>query len=219
MGQPTSMGGPKSAADRPRPPGRPRDATCDGAIVTAVLEAFVEDGFDGMTVERIAERAGVGRATIYRRWPTKADLIVAAIRQRSFGNVHDPCTGDLAADIESMLTQAQAAMCAEHRIIYVLEIEMQRHPELGELFRRDFLDERRAAFRQIFSRAIDNGQLPPDADVDLLGQIGPAVIWHSLTILRRLPDPDLPRRLTKVLLGHAGMTDPEPAKRQPLPAG
>jgi AcrR family transcriptional regulator len=187
--------------------------------MAAVLDSFVEDGFDGMTVDRIAERVGVGRATIYRRWPTKADLIVNAIRMRTFENMHEPSTDDLAGDLESMLTQALAAMTAEHRMVQVMQIEMQRHPELGEVFRRDFLDERRAAFARIFVRAVECGQLPPDADVELLGQIGPAIIWHSLTILAQAPDPDLPRRLTRILLGHAGLTEQELATPQPAPAG
>jgi AcrR family transcriptional regulator len=206
MGQPASRGAPPSAVASPRPPGRPRDTACDGAILAAVLDSFVEDGFDGLTVDRIAERAGVGRATIYRRWPTKADLVVDAIRKRTFEEIRDPSTGDLAADVEAMLTQALAAMSAE-RLVHVLQVEVQRHPELGETLRRDVFDERGAAFRQVFARAIDNGQLPSDADIDLLAQIGPAVIWHSLTILGRLPDPDLPGRLTTILLGGAGTTE------------
>jgi AcrR family transcriptional regulator len=169
--------------------------------VAAVIDSFVEDGYDGMTVDRIAERAGVGRATIYRRWPTKTDLIVDAIRKRTFATIEDPDSGDLITDFESMVTQAQASMSAEHRLIQVLQIEMQRHPELGVAFRRDFVEERREAFRQIFKRAITAGQLPPDADVELLLQIGPAVIWHSFTVLDRPPDPDLPHRLAILLLG------------------
>lgn len=204
-------------ANRPRPPGRPRDAACDAAIMTAVLDTFVEDGFDGLTVDRIAERAGVGRATIYRRWPTKADLVVNAVRKRTFDHIQEPATGDLAGDLESMLTQAQAAMTTEHRLIQVMQIEMQRHPELGEIFRRDILDERRAAFVRVFIRAVEAGQLPPDADVELLGQIGPATIWHSLTVLGQ-PDPDLPRRLTRILLGHASVTTPDMATPLPAPA-
>jgi AcrR family transcriptional regulator len=161
-----------------------------------------------MTVDRVAERAGVGRATVYRRWPSKADLLVDAIRNRTFQDIRDPQTGDVAADVESMLTQMQAAMLAEHRLVQVLQIEMQRHPELGEVFRRDFIEERRSVFLGVLQRAIDHGQLPPDADIALLVQIGPAVIWHNLTILDRPPDPDLPGRLTAVLLGHAGVSRP-----------
>ena len=164
------------------------------------------------SIDRIAERAGVGRATVYRRWPTKTDLIVAAVRKRTFEAIEEPDTGDLAADFEALLSQAQAAMVTEYRLVQALQIEMQRHPELAEAFRRDLLDERRAVFRRLFERAIDRGQLPSDADLDLFAQIGPAVIWHSLTILNRLPDADLPGRLTAMLLGNtrtevAGLSD------------
>src|ERR1700730_11831053 len=99
-----------------------------------------------MTVDRVAEKAGVSRATIYGRWPTKPHLLVEAIRKRTFQDIQDPQTGDVAADVESMLTQAQTAMLAEHRLVQVLQIEMQRHPELGVVFRRDFIEERRAVF-------------------------------------------------------------------------
>src|SRR3979411_2634919 len=100
-----------------RPPGRPRDSACDDAIGAAVLETLVEDGYDGMTMDRVAERAGVGRATIYRRWPSQADMIVHAIRQRSFDNIHDSDTGDPRADFQAMLQQAAAAMTREHRLL------------------------------------------------------------------------------------------------------
>src|SRR3982074_978239 len=133
MGPLVSKGG-STPAETGRSPGRPRNPLCDGAIAAAVLESFVEDGYDGMTVDRVAERAGVGRATVYRRWPAQADLLGDAIRHRPLHDIRRPQTGDVAADVESMLAQMQAAMLAEHRLVQVLQIEMQRHPELGEVF-------------------------------------------------------------------------------------
>ena len=80
-----------------RPPGRPRSERSHQAIVVATLELLAEQGFQQLTMEQVARRAGVGKATIYRRWPAKADLVKDAIRYFS-AELPVPDTGTLAGD-------------------------------------------------------------------------------------------------------------------------
>jgi AcrR family transcriptional regulator len=87
----------------PRRAGRPRSEEADRAILDAALDALVDDGYGGMSIERIAAKAGVGKATIYRRWNGKAEILVEALRRRACFDVPLVDTGDLRADLLTIL--------------------------------------------------------------------------------------------------------------------
>lgn len=183
-----------------RAPGRPRNEAVEGAVADATLACLVEEGYAGMSIERVAARAGVSRATVYRRWATKADMVVDAIRSRSFSDVDVVDTGDVRVDLVALLTQVQHCMSTEHAIIQALHVEQRRHAELGEAFRTRFLAERRAVVEALLRRAVDRGQLPAGTDIELLAAAGPAIIWHELTLLAGPPDPTLPGRIVALLV-------------------
>src|SRR4051794_12263274 len=84
-----------AAGDVPLRGGRPRDPACDAAILRAAVEVFVECGYAGVSMEGVAARAGVGKATIYRRYASKAQLVVDAVRCGLSVDDHLPDTGDL----------------------------------------------------------------------------------------------------------------------------
>ena len=87
-----------------RRPGRPRSAEADLAILEAAVDLFAEGGFDGLTVEGVAARANVGKATIYRRYPCKVDLVIAASRSFALdGDDLPPDTGDTRADLHALV--------------------------------------------------------------------------------------------------------------------
>jgi AcrR family transcriptional regulator len=183
-----------------RPLGRPRNTAADEAVATAVLDCLVEDGYEGMTIDRVAARAGVGRATIYRRWPSKADMVIDAVRRRTFTSFEAPDTGTLRGDLEQLYAAVQACMSAEHGILQRLHLEQARHPELATALRSTVIAERRAVVERVLHRGVARGELPADTDIELLAAVGPAVIWQQLTLLGRDPDPDLPRRLADLLV-------------------
>src|ERR1700710_2802836 len=83
--------------------GRPRDPSRDEAIVAATLAIFAEEGYAGVTIEGVAARAGVGKATVYRRWVSKEQLVVDAVKLGCHLTDHLPDTGDVRADLASML--------------------------------------------------------------------------------------------------------------------
>ena len=184
--------------------GRPRNCDTEERVAAAVLDALIEEGYEGMSVDRVARRAGVGRATIYRRWPAKADMIVDAIARRAFDHISVPDSGDLRTDLELMLSQVQECLTDEHRIIQAVNVEQLRHPDLGEAFRTRFLAKRRADMRSILERAVERGELSEHEDLELLGSTGPALIWQRLTLFGGRPPADLPRRIADFLL--AGRT-------------
>ena len=197
-----AAGGPDIACARR--PGRPRNEGAEGAVTDAILACLVEEGYAGMSIERVAARAGVSRATVYRRWPTKAEMVIDAIRRRSFDQVQVTDTGDVRADLESLLTQVQGCMSSEHAIIQALHVEQRRHAELGEVFRTRFVAERRAVVEALLRRAVERGQLAAGSDIELLATAGPAIIWQQLTLLEGPPDPALPGRIVDLLVPRTG---------------
>ena len=92
-----------SAPDERPKPGRRRDPTRDTAIADATLAVFVEEGYSALTIEGVAARAGVGKATIYRRYASKAELVVDAVRAGAGIADGLPDTGDVRADLATML--------------------------------------------------------------------------------------------------------------------
>jgi AcrR family transcriptional regulator len=193
-----------------RGPGRPRTAD-DAAIGSAVLEALVERGYDGMTVDHVARLAGVGRATLYRRWPTKTAMVIDALGRGRFPTPEDPDTGDPRADFLSLLRVVQATFEREHRVLRALQLEVARHPEIGMALSNDFIRQRLDVLVGVLRRAGEAGLLRAPSDLELLARMGPALIWHHFALLTNEPDPDLPGRITDLVF--ADRPEPRRSKR------
>jgi AcrR family transcriptional regulator len=180
--------------------GRPRSEACDLAIESAVLDLLVEEGFPGVTMEGVAARAGVGKATLYRRWSSKDQLVVDAVARRCGEHVVSPDTGSLRGDVVAI---GRAMLCKfrlHGAILRAFAAETARNPALGESFRRTFLDERRAAMRDVLARGVARGELPPYADLELLGDVGSALLWHRLSITGVPLSEDLPERIADLIV-------------------
>jgi AcrR family transcriptional regulator len=159
---------------RARPRGRPRRASARTAIVDATLELLAERGFQGATIEAIAARAGVGRNTIYRRWPSKEELIADALHE---------LTSDLdvenAGDLHSRLLERIRDLVRVFsdplfgRIFPGVLGELQRNPTFARVYVERVVDPRRQAIVELLLEARERGELRPDVDVehvaDLLG--------------------------------------------------
>src|SRR5438105_4395585 len=95
---------PSRQSQERRGPGRPRSAEAHAAILAATLHLLIEQGFNGLTMEAVAARAGVGKATVYRRWPSKVPLVVEALRAAGEERVAVPASGSVEADLHQLLT-------------------------------------------------------------------------------------------------------------------
>jgi AcrR family transcriptional regulator len=178
-----------SIADSVRRPGRPRDTRVVQAVLDATVDLVSEVGFGGLTVEAVAARAGVGKATIYRRWPSKEALLVAAMTCLRYEMVA-PDTGSLRTDI----AQAYAAI-ADHlncsdagRMMPQLVAEAASNPKVGELYHR-FVDERRELGRVVLQRAKARGELRDGLDVELLIDMVSGVIFYRRLVSGASIDP------------------------------
>lgn len=149
--------------------GRPRSQACCQAIRSAALALLVEHGFARVTIESIAERAGVGKATVYRRWTNKADLVVHAFFESVEPRVRLQDSGDLRADFRQQLRLVAREMAGPNgRVLATLIACMQMDADLAHSFRTRWLAVRRAAGRQALIRGMERGVLPPATDPDLV---------------------------------------------------
>lgn len=168
-----------------RGPGRPRDAGRDRAILAATMRILQEQGYGGLTIEGVAAAAGVGRPTIYRRWPSKPALVVAALVESNAVALPSPDTGSLRGDLIEIQRQQIALMSAPNarRVTAGLIADLATDHELAEKYVNDYLAPRRATVWQVLQRCVDRGELDAHVDFafvyDLL--VGPlfmrAVVW------------------------------------------
>jgi AcrR family transcriptional regulator len=152
-----------------RAPGRPRDSRCDAAIITATLQALAASGFTGLSMEAVATRAGVGKATVYRRWPTKEALVADALG--TLADTFEPVdTGSLRGDLVAWLNAVRRhnIQTLSGRIMPRLLAEKEAHPELFDTYRRRVLAPSRERVAAVLRRGVDSGELAHDLDIDLV---------------------------------------------------
>ena len=174
----------ETTAESPRrTPGRPRSEASHQAIIQATLELLVEGGYGSLTMEAVRTRAGVGKATIYRRWHSKEELVRDAIVF-----LHDefdtPDTGSLRGDYDALATLVRAsASRGGASLMPRLLGEAVNDPELFAIFRAHLVEPRRAALRAVLERAVARGEIRKGIDLELLIDLfaGPAVYRMLIT--------------------------------------
>ena len=178
--------------------GRPRSKEREREILAAALHALVTEGFDAMTIEGVAAAAGAGKATVYRRWHNKIDLVIDAIGEQVALRAEIVDTGDIAADMRSYLRQLQRDLLGPNgALLATFMAERLRHPALAEAFEAQYASEKRACLRKLVRRAVERGALPADSDIDLLAGVGPALmVYEFVQRGGRLPR-DLPDRIVR----------------------
>lgn len=157
--------------------GRPRSEEAHKAILDATLELLAEVGFSSLTVEGVATRAGVGKATIYRRWPSKLPLVVEAFGQ--LPGFEDADTGELAEDLKRMLRSYLQAFnsSALAAVLPSLAGERTHNPDLAALF-EPVSKGRRQPLVRAFERAVERGEIDADTDLGLAADlvVGPIAV-------------------------------------------
>jgi AcrR family transcriptional regulator len=165
--------------ERPRRRGRPRAEATDEAIHAAAIEVVAEVGYRVATLETIAVRAGVGTATIYRRYPAKRDLLAAALRAGA-GEFAAPHTGDVTQDLTVLIHQVATGVNAQPlgRLLAAVSFA---EPELLDLAWEVLAQPRRAVLREVIVAATESGGLRPDLDVEVFLDVLSAVpVWTQL---------------------------------------
>jgi AcrR family transcriptional regulator len=184
-------------------PGRKRSEQSRLAILTAAYELVGEIGYARLTIEGIAARAGTGKQTIYRWWPSKADVVLDALATKADLHIPIPDEGSYAADLQAFLL-ASFALGGQSTLIGILRAlmaEAQIDPEFWQRFRDGFLQRRRDALGVITGRAQARGDLPPGLSTATVADIVFGVIWYRVLATRELPDSNLASELVTALAG------------------
>ena len=148
--------------------GRPRDPTVDEAVIDATLAELAAHGFDGMTIDAIAARAGVSKPSIYRRWVDKSALAISAIAQLVAREEGPLTTGDLVDYLNRQLCAAHSNLERSGSVpmLGTVLATKDRHPELLALYRERLLRPRRQALLVILDDAAQRGKIARDADLE-----------------------------------------------------
>lgn len=182
-----------AAAEQPKL-GRKRDHSRDPEILAAAVEVLAETGYDGMTIDMVAARAKAGKATLYRRWPSKAELVLDAVACMKRGDVDTaalPDTGTLRGDLIAMI-RPHSIQDGERKLKLMagLMTMLSRSPELAEAANAAVVEPRAAANRILMRRAVERGEISADCDIDTLSLVAPSMAAYRVLILQQPGDRD-----------------------------
>ncbi|MEH0986297.1 TetR/AcrR family transcriptional regulator [Micromonospora sp. CPCC 205556] len=191
-----------SPADAPRSPGRPRSVRADEAIIEATLDLLAEGStVEALSIEAIATRAGVGKATIYRRWPGKDALLLDALRRLK--GVQPQPAGHSVRDDLVLLVGAVGRNIDPRaaRIMPCLVPEVNRSPDHYQLY-QNIIEPRRKLMREVLQRGVRDGELRADLDVEVAMALltGPMLMQRMLRWHPELDDRLLPERVVDGVL-------------------
>ncbi|MET8703368.1 TetR/AcrR family transcriptional regulator [Kitasatospora sp. NPDC058032] len=198
---------PETATTRAK--GRPRSAAADRAILDATREALAELGWGGLTMGHVATRAGVAKTTLYRRWPSKNELVVDAVASL-FDELVMPDLGSLQADIEAVVAQFADLLARPETQAALLALfaEGTRDGQLRRRIRESIVDPQKRLVRQGRAAAQARGELAPDCDeattreeVDIIFDTIAGTVEHRVLVSGEPITPEWTRRFTGLLLG------------------
>jgi AcrR family transcriptional regulator len=158
------------------------------AVLHAADDLLVERGYAAVTIEGIAARAGVAKQTIYRWWPSKFDVLMDTFLEDAEGELQIPDTGTTAEDLRQHLRQLAAFLTgsAAGKVMLALIGQAQHDEAMAVVFRRRFLDERRALDKAILERGVARGEIRADTDLDLAIDLIYGPVYHRV-LLTGLP--------------------------------
>ena len=189
------------------PTGRPRDQAIDDAVLAAAREHLARHGYEAMSVAAVAADAGTTRPAVYRRWPTKADLAVAAIASLPEA-APQPRTGDHEADLRAELAAFARGVGRPGGVSLVgAMLQDGTDPELRARYRELVVAPRRARLRAIVADAVADGTLPADADVEL-AVASCTGSYYALALAGRAPGRGWAARMARHVLAPAGRAQP-----------
>ena len=166
-------------AGRAQRPTAPRGEAREQAILDAALELVMEVGYDRLSMDALADRARASKATIYRRWSGKAQVVAEAIRRRKSGRHTVPDTGSLRGDLLEALGTMCVSLAGDEALVAGVMSAMRTDPELAGLMRSQVLDGE-SPTDVVVSRAVARGELPTGASGAVVNEVAPAVVMLRL---------------------------------------
>jgi len=164
-------------------PWSPREAE----LLAVTLRLLQEHGYDGLTVDAVASAAHASKATVYRRWPSKAELVLAAFSEGVRQVAIAPNTGSLRGDLLKLGEICSQQVHQHASTIRAVLVEASRHPALNDALQHQFIDQRKALIRHILRQAVDRGEIADAAITDELWDLLPGYLIFRAIIPSRPP--------------------------------
>lgn len=183
---------PPADGGRDRRPGG-RTARVRAQVLDAVRAELAENGHGGLTMEGVATRAGVHRATVYRRWRDVGGLLADVIDAAGEMDWHPPDTGSLRGDLTALNEEIQESLTVRPSFAVAL-MAASYHSEQAAEAQTRLWEDRYGQCEVVVSRAAERGELRGDTDARALLIAATAPVYHQLVLLRTAPDPGLPER-------------------------
>ena len=185
--------------------GRPRSERAHQAILTAARELLIEKGFAGMRLEHVAARAGVGKATIYRRWRSKEALAQDLLAELAAPHIAIPDSGNTRDELLAAVTNPMRAVTETDfgPVIRALLSEIASDPSLGDPFRATVVEARRFEIARVIERGIARGDLRADADAGIATELLVGPVYFRLMFGGVLDTGFAERVVDSVMRGYA----------------
>lgn len=193
------------AGSVPGRPGRPRSQQAHRAILDAARELLVEDGFADLHLEHVAARAGVGKATIYRRWSSKEELVGEVLRELASPHIGVPESGDTRQELLAVVMNAVGGLTRTPfgPVIRALLSQIAMNSALGDPFRASVVQSRRDEVARVVRRGIERGDLRADVDAGVATELLVGPVYFRLMFGGRLDRRFAGRIVDAVLHGYA----------------
>ena len=183
--------------------GRPRaEGFREDEILEAALDVLVQVGYDKLSFDLVAAQAKASKATLYRKWPTKADLVSAAVAKMKDHSLRPepPDTGRLESDLIALSCDDTPLTMRMIAVMGAILPALHRDAELFARFERDFLEPHRAVFREVLERARQRGEVDPQVDLDLLTGILPGMAINYTVEHASMPSADFMARVVRQVI-------------------
>ena len=164
-------------------PWSPREAE----LLAVTLQQLQEHGYDRLTVDAVASTARASKATLYRRWPTKAELVLAAFVEGTRQIAVAPDTGTLRGDLLQMGEAVCAHACAHASTIRAVLVEISRSAELNAMMQQQFFSERKALMEHVLAQSVDRGEIDASALTEDLWDVLPGYLIYRSILTGRSP--------------------------------
>lgn len=180
---------------------RPRvEGDREQEILDATLEVLADLGYDRLTMDSVATAARASKATLYRRWSSKASLVIDALASQK-APMTIPDTGSLRDDLTQTFCGHGGLTDQRQTAVFASVITaISRDSEFAEAFRRDFIAPKAAIGLTIFQRAQARGEIGPEVDIDLLAPALAGIVLHRLFLMGEQPTPDLITRVVDQII-------------------
>jgi AcrR family transcriptional regulator len=164
-------------------PWSPREAE----LLAVTLELLQEHGYDRLTLDAVATTAHASKATLYRRWPTKAELVLAAFVEGTRQVAVDPDTGTLRGDLLQLGESICAHVATHASTIRAVLVEVSRSAELDAIMQEQFLDQRKALMDHVLAQAVKRGEIKASAITEDLWDVLPGYLIYRSVLTGQAP--------------------------------